>query len=337
MEQASNRPGADPLLEHRELADRLSHLIAPDDQRRSLLAFTALMNLVDRFTREVDDGAEREARTLLMRGLGLSAVAPTRSTRAAAAPAMPVPPADSVFSDPVFLENARKVFRDSDRVVGGVETGDHPDCVAVGGPEGWCCTGTLVAPNVVVTAAHCHFGGCKDRVLVGADVDDVAATVIGVASSHPHPDYGTAGPNSDLCVLVLDSDAGVAPRAVADATAIEDAMSVRIVGFGNVDTEGSTGYGKCRMVDVPLAAADPKFGADPAMEFVAGAPFLDRDSCNGDSGGPAYVQVDGDWYLAGATSRATASAFRRCGDGGVYTSVPVFADWVRDVPGGHWS
>ena len=45
------------------------------------------------------------------------------------------------------------------------------------------------------------------------------------------------------------------------------------------------------MVDVPLASNDPKYGADAETEFVAGAPFLDRDSCNGDSGGPAYVRV----------------------------------------------
>jgi secreted trypsin-like serine protease len=75
---------------------------------------------------------------------------------------------------------------------------------------------------------------------------------------------------------------------------------------------------------------------DPATEFAAGAPFLDRDSCNGDSGGPAYVQVDGEWHLAGATSRATASSLRPCGDGGIYTRIDAYEEWIRSVPGGVW-
>ena len=90
------------------------------------------------------------------------------------------------------------------------------------------------------------------------------------------------------------------------------------------------------MVDVPLASTDPKYGADQQTEFVAGAPLLDRDSCNGDSGGPAYIQAEDGWYLAGATSRATASSRRPCGDGGIYTTVSAHLEWVRSVPGGQW-
>ena len=34
---------------------------------------------------------------------------------------------------------------------------EHPDCVAVGRTKrGVCCSGTLVAPRVVITAAHCN-------------------------------------------------------------------------------------------------------------------------------------------------------------------------------------
>jgi secreted trypsin-like serine protease len=117
---------------------------------------------------------------------------------------------------------------------------------------------------------------------------------------------------------------------------LTSAFTVRLAGFGNTDVFSGGGYGRRRMVDVPLASSDPVFGADLETEFVAGAPFLDRDSCNGDSGGPAYLESDGVWYLAGATSRATASAIRPCGDGGIYTRVGVFEDWVRSVPGGHW-
>jgi secreted trypsin-like serine protease len=118
---------------------------------------------------------------------------------------------------------------------------------------------------------------------------------------------------------------------------LEGAGTVRLAGYGNTDVFSSGGYGIRRMVDVPLASDDPKYGADVTTEFVAGAPFLDRDSCNGDSGGPAYVHAQGGWYLVGATSRATASTVRPCGDGGIYTRVRAFDDWIRSIPGAKWS
>src|ERR1044072_3148932 len=117
---------------------------------------------------------------------------------------------------------------------------------------------------------------------------------------------------------------------------LDTASSVRLVGYGHTDTDGSTGYGLRRIVDVPLASDDPSYGSDPATEFVAGAPFPARCGGSAHSGGPAYVQSDGDWYLVGATSRATRSAFRRCGDGGIYTLIPAFSAWVKSIPGGRW-
>jgi secreted trypsin-like serine protease len=86
-----------------------------------------------------------------------------------------------------------------------------------------------------------------------------------------------------------------------------------------------------------MAAPKAAFGARPSIEFVAGAPFLDRDSCKGDSGGPAYVAVKGGWAIAGATSRATRqSDVRVCGDGGIYTRLYAFSDWIKSVSDGHW-
>ena len=219
---------------------------------------------------------------------------------------------------------------DGERIIGGVPTSDFPDCVAVGSNTGWCCSGTLVAPNVVVTAGHCH-AECASRVLIGDDVaGEAEAQVIAVAHAKLHPNYSRG--KHDLGTLILAKDAeGVHPRGIAKPDALDGATSVRIAGFGNTSVYG--GYGRRMMVDVPLAGNDPRFGADPAKEFVAGSPFLDRDSCNGDSGGPAYVQVDGGWQLAGATSRATDSRFRLCGDGGIYTRVRVYNDWITAVPG----
>jgi hypothetical protein len=327
---------ADPMQQHMDLAEQLARLTAGGDEQRSMLVFSALVNLLDGFARREAAEGIRHARSVLLRGtepLGSR----LRSSRRSAISAPSATAADSVYSDPVFLANARALISDRRRLVGGVPTDDYPDCVAVGNSSRWCCSGTLVAANVVVTAGHCHAGGCRDRVLVGNDVNGAETLVIGVSHSHSHPQYDRPSPAYDLCTLVLEDDVSLEPRRMADLEMLQAARSVRLAGYGNTDVDGSRGYGRRRIVDVPLAASDPKYGADPAVEFVAGAPFLDRDSCNGDSGGPAYVWADGEWYLVGATSRATASRFRRCGDGGIYTYIPALTDWIRGVPGGRWS
>lgn len=78
-----------------------------------------------------------------------------------------------VHRDPHHLANTRHLARRNIgglRVTGGetVPPGDFLDCVAVGNDEQWGCTGTLIAPSVVVTAGRC--ADFSTRIYVGRDV-----------------------------------------------------------------------------------------------------------------------------------------------------------------------
>lgn len=343
---------ADPLRRPAELVADLADLIAGEDEERWVAVFDSLANQVDGFLTPRSSGKGfHRGRSLLLQPAGSPGAAPgppgaapgpAAGPAAGAAPglarsSLAAPAEASILADPVFLRNARMLIRSPDRIVGGVPSPGFPDCVAIGTDAGWCCSGTLVAPNVVVTAAHCVAGGCSRRVFTGEDVAFPGdGQVIAVRDAVAHPGYRPPSPVNDIAVLILAEAADVAPRGIAGADAVRAAATVRLAGYGNTDPLSSGGYGRRRMVDVPIASTDPRYGADAATEFVAGAPFLDRDSCNGDSGGPAYVHAGDDWYLAGATSRATASSRRPCGDGGVYTTVSAHLDWVRSVPGGRW-
>ena len=252
-----------------------------------------------------------------------------------------------IFTDPRYLKNARDLARRTlggTRVVGGttVKAGAFPDCVAVGNDAQWGCTGTLIAPNVVVTAGHC--ADFATRVFFGNDVSK-PGTVVKVKKRVRHPRYHR-GKHNDLMVLLLEHAVGqVAPRAVAAAKIIEAATGGRVVGFGATDPSGVFGYGVKRQVDVPIASPackgqaggedDPlAYGCDRNLELVAGRPLLEQDSCNGDSGGPFYVMgAAGDWLLAAATSRATDSAPHNCGDGGIYVRLDKYRRWIDGIPG----
>lgn len=224
----------------------------------------------------------------------------------------------------------------AERIFGGVFTspGEVPECVAVGGSGGFCCTGTLIGPNVVLTAGHCHEGGCAAKIFVGND-SNVPATgrVVNVKTAIRHPGYNALTLANDLAVLILDETLDTTPAPLAATADIEATPFVRLVGYGFTETGV---FGVQAKVDVFVATADcaaageqSLFGCHPSNELVAGG--NGHDSCNGDSGGPAFVLKDGKRHLAGATSRATANSQVACGDGGIYVRVDKYKDWITQV------
>jgi secreted trypsin-like serine protease len=213
------------------------------------------------------------------------------------------------------------------------------DCVAVGNDERFGCTGTLIAPRVVLTAGHC--ATLATRIFVGNDVDR-RGKIYEVAKAMRHPRYGRPAHANDLLVLLLKRPVeGVVPRAIASSALIDSARIGRAVGFGNTEETGSIGYGIKRQVDIPIASnacagrvdgdSDARvYGCIARHEIVAGKSMLARDSCTGDSGGPFYVADSrGAWRLAGATSRATDTAGSLCGDGGIYVRIDAYLDWIQ--------
>jgi secreted trypsin-like serine protease len=255
--------------------------------------------------------------------------------------------------DPRYAANARALALADDggsRVLDGepVPRGMFLDCVAVGSGTKWACTGTLLAPRVVVTAGHC--ARFATRVFIGGEVppegaDPAAYGVVYTATPKVHHQYTPGTEENDLTVLVLDTPANVPPRRIAPSDLIDAAPFGRVVGFGNTDPEGTSGYGVKRWVDVPIASAacsgsvDGKqdsqaYGCFSAREIVAGKPLLGKDSCTGDSGGPFYLRAaDNTWYVAGATSRATNKAANNCGDGGIYVRLDAYRDWIEAETG----
>jgi endonuclease G len=263
--------------------------------------------------------------------------------QAQVAPALHAPPATAGLT-----ELSERVTR----IVGGRPTrkAEFPECCCIGGrgPNGndfYFCSGTLIAPNVVLTAGHCT-GIEIQRVLLGSSsINDPEAEVIGVRTVLRHTGY-QADPvfANDLCLLVLERGATIAPAPLATRQQLATAAGVHLVGFGYNDPVRPHGFGIKRHVEVAITALQraahddlshdaTRYGFHTDYEFVAGRKQLGRDSCNGDSGGPAYVFVQGRFALAGVTSRSTEDAARPCGDGGIYVRPDRFTDWICDTLG----
>jgi secreted trypsin-like serine protease len=223
----------------------------------------------------------------------------------------------------------------STSVVGGepVKPGEWRDAVAVLS-DGAACTGTLITPDVVLTAGHCIESDPVAVVVGTVDYGVPGGEPIRVKWSLAYPEWREA---YDVGIVVLEHPARVKPRAIAAACSIREGLVagalVHIVGFGLTARSGTGDNTVLHEGEIPVI--DPTCGDDaacqpaiaPGGEFIAGGHGV--DSCFGDSGGPVYLDTPRGPALVGVVSRASTMTDPPCGNGGVYVRADKVVSWVQ--------
>ena len=190
------------------------------------------------------------------------------------------------------------------------------NCAVSGGYS--LCTGTLIAPGTVLTAAHCITAknvANPESCVVAFGPKDPFSEIVGVVGAYPHPgylrDWDHGLPMDDVAILRLEySPEGVEPIPALPASmggVLQRGVPIEIVGYGLTES-GSIGtrlhttvplLGVCR----DEAGCDGESLGSPRL-----APRTISYDCtasstdHGDSGGAALLSVDGTGDVAGATS-----------------------------------
>lgn len=205
--------------------------------------------------------------------------------------------------------------------------------------DGYFCGGTLVAPNKVLTAAHCVAGldwVSNGAVLAGTtDLDDYATgTPAGVYRQWTHPRYNEATAQNDIAVLTLDrplEQQWLRLAASDDSALYKAGTAATVYGWGLTSgAEDATLSTKLKKASLPLvadstcnSAMQTVLGSDEFIEgsmTCAGTPATGADEgtnspCNGDSGGPLVVanKIVGivSWGVAGCTGKGAYPVFTK--------------------------
>jgi V8-like Glu-specific endopeptidase len=170
-----------------------------------------------------------------------------------------------------------------------------------GDPMG-SCTGTIVAPRAVLTAAHCVDNDNNGqpvgtvRVWLGSGPEIVADSF----TFYPGFVFNQSGFDVGVVLMAQDLPRTPVPLLTSRQAAIGETAIIAGYGRDNDQSTTTLNAGSTTISNVTASQLQTLY-APPASSV-----------CSGDSGGPIFLAQGGRWTIAGITSATTQAA---CNDG----------------------
>lgn len=232
----------------------------------------------------------------------------------------------------------------SQRIIGGTQapTDSYSWIVSIQSSDGsHFCGGSLIAPNWVLTAAHCleDTKAADTRVVIaGHDLQNPGKNEVKRAIKRfvSHKEYSS---DHDIALLELSQSVDKSPVKLLSAeemAKLKVGNAFKVMGWGNRSTSGEDFPNLLHEVQVPLADHQQCTTNYAAIEqtitdnmICAGLPKGGKDSCQGDSGGPLLIQKDNQWFQTGVVSFGEGCA--QANYFGVYTKVSNYLSWIESA------
>lgn len=237
---------------------------------------------------------------------------------------------------------------DNSRIIGGQEAteGRYSYAVSLQDDYGHFCGGSLIAPDVVLSAAHC--AGGEYKVVIGRhDLRTDGGDEVEIDLELSHPDYDDDTTDNDFMLLFLARDttedvefAEVSPDVLPINT------KVTTLGWGdtNIDDEVSDPADELMHVELSTisneecdASNSTAEGYDPEWDnyhtqitdnMVCAEHSKRKDACQGDSGGPLVIRsASGADVQVGVVSWGISCAHDDFP--GVYARVSAQYGWIQ--------
>lgn len=187
------------------------------------------------------------------------------------------------------------------------------------------CTGTIVSPDVILTAAHCVDGSPQRlHIVFNVTVSKTNAKNIRDADKvmqHPNWNHHMPSGEGDLALIHFKGDLpeGYKPVKLADENLkLKMGEKVLMIGYGVTNGDSETGSGKLRQTTSEIIERH-----SPTEIITDGQK---SSVCFGDSGGPAFIKSGKEYVQWGVASSVTNKS---CDEASIHTEVMKYEQWIH--------
>jgi len=248
-------------------------------------------------------------------------------------------------------EEPAKQLEKQTRIIGGSEStkGRYSYAVALADRGGHFCGGTMIASDVVLSAAHCVGGGSYNVVVGRHDLDNWwEGESIAKSYEIRHPEYSSSSTNNDFALIFLSRSTKEDVEYIklnSESSYPSSGDSVHVMGYGDTNpSESITATSdKLRDVEVKVMSNEKcsqsrgyvgwsyqSYYGQITKQMLC-AKDDNEDSCQGDSGGPLVVRGDdedgGEDVQVGVVSWGVGCASSSFP--GVYARVSSAYSWIK--------